>query len=290
MRTLLCIFASVVGCGSSTTSAPDGGPIQDGAAVDHVTSPESDASTADVADVVDATNDAPNDAAAASTGVIIPLYTYPTDGTWAAVIQAKTAHPSVPIVAIINPDSGPGTSKSSDYATGITNLQTAGVIVIGYVPTGYGTKSYSALPTVEAAISDYATWYPSIDGIFFDEMSSDAGEATYYQSIATYVASKSLKITVGNPGANVPAALLGIFTNLVIYESGGYPAASKVDAYFTKYGSQPFSFIAYGVAALPSLQTLSSYVRWLYVTDLDGSNPYGALPSYFAAEVAALGP
>jgi hypothetical protein len=288
MRALLCIFASVVGCGSSTTATPDGGPIQDGAAVDHATSPESDASTADV--VADAVVDASNDASVASTGMIIPLYTYPTDGTWTAVIQAKTAHPTVPIVAIINPDSGPGTSKSSDYATGITNLQTAGVIVIGYVPTGYGTKSYSALPTVEAAVSDYATWYPTIDGIFFDEMSSEAGEATYYQSIATYVASKSLKITVGNPGTNVPAALLGIFTNLVIYESGGLPAASDVDAYFNKYGSEPFSFIAYGVAALPVLKTLASYVRWLYVTDLDGSNPYGALPSYFAAEVAALGP
>jgi hypothetical protein len=109
-------------------------------------------------------------------------------------------------------------------------------------------------------------------------------------TIATYVASKNLKITVGNPGDNVPAGLLGIFTNLVIYESGGTPASSAVDAYYTKYGSQPFSFIAYGVSKLPSLQTLSTYVRWLYVTDLDGSNPYGALPSYFAAEVAALGP
>ncbi|HEX4514093.1 MAG TPA: spherulation-specific family 4 protein [Polyangiaceae bacterium] len=290
MRALFCIFACVVGCGSSTTTTPDGGPIQDGAALDHA-SPGSDASAADVVvDVV--TNDAndASDASAATTGLIVPLYTYPTDGTWTAIIQAKTAHPSVPIVAIINPDSGPGTSKSTDYATGITNLQTAGVIVIGYVPTGYGTKSYSALPTVEAAIGDYATWYPTIDGIFFDEMSSDANEATYYQSIATYVASKNLKLTVGNPGDNVPAALLGIFTNLVIYESGGAPASSAVDAYYTKYGSQPFSFIAYGVSKLPSLQTLSMYVRWLYVTDLDGSNPYGALPSYFAAEVAALGP
>jgi len=278
MRALAFICTCVVGCGSGSTTAPDGGPIQDGSIADHATSPDGDASA-----------DA-NDASIEPTGLIVPLYTYPTDGTWTAIIQAKTAHPTVPIVAVINPNSGPGTSKSSDYATGITNLQTAGVIVIGYVPTGYGTASYSPLPNVEAQIDAYANWYPTIEGIFFDEMSNDAGEASYYQSLATYVASKNLSITVGNPGANVPDALLGIFTNLVIYESGGMPATSKVDAYYSKYGSKPFSFIAYGVASLPALQPLSVYVRWLYVTDLDGSNPYGALPSYFSSEVAALGP
>lgn len=279
MRALGFIFACVVGCGSGATTPSDGGSIQDGSVQDQIASLDGDAN-------VDA-----NDASSSPrTGLIVPLYTYPTDGTWAAIIAAKNAHPSVPIVAVINPDSGPGTSKSTDYATGITNLQAAGVTVIGYVPTGYGTASYSPLPNVESQVSDYVGWYPTIEGIFFDEMSSDANEASYYQSLATFVASKNLAITVGNPGANVPDALLGIFTNLVIYESGGIPAQSKIDAYYSKYGSAPFSFIAYGVASLPPLQSLSTYVRWLYVTDLGGSNPYGALPSYFASEVAALGP
>jgi len=281
MRSLACSFVLLVGCGSGPTGTPDGGAIQDGSVLDHATSPDGDANA-----VIDSASDA-----SVPTGLIVPLYTYPTDGTWTAIIQAKTAHPTVPIVAVINPNSGPGTSKSTDYATGITNLQGAGVTVIGYVPTGYGTASYSPLPNVEKQIDDYVTWYPTIEGIFFDEMSGDAGEASYYQSLATYVGAKGAsKITVGNPGANVPDALLGIFTNLVIYESGGMPTASKIDAYYSKHGSQPFSFIAYGVASLPSLQSLSTYVRWLYVTDLDGSNPYGALPSYFDAEVAALGP
>jgi hypothetical protein len=276
MRASFGVFACIVGCGSGSATVPDGGAIQDGAA-DHATSPDGDAAPSK-----EASTEASTDASTTSpTGVIVPLYTYPTDGTWDAIIQSKKAHPTVPIVAVINPNSGPGTSKSSDYATGITNLQSAGVTVIGYVPTGYATASYSPLPNVEGQISDYATWYPTIEGIFFDEMSNDAKQASYYQSLATYVASKNLAITVGNPGANVPEALLGILTNLVIYESGGFPSQSKVDAYYSKYGSKPFSFIAYGVSSLPTLATLSTYVRWLYVTDLDGSNPYGALPRTF---------
>ena len=38
-------------------------------------------------------------AATSSTGIVIPLYTYPTDGTWDQIIQAKNAHPSVPVIA-----------------------------------------------------------------------------------------------------------------------------------------------------------------------------------------------
>src|SRR5438046_858695 len=44
-----------------------------------------------------------------STGVVVPLYTYPTDGTWTNVIQVHNADPSVSIVAIINPRGAIGT-------------------------------------------------------------------------------------------------------------------------------------------------------------------------------------
>jgi hypothetical protein len=80
---------------------------------------------------------------------MIPLYTHPTDGTWAAVIRAKKAYPDVPFVAIINPDSGPGTSQDQNYESGIKDLQAAGVVVLGYVTTGYATSSYSALIDLE---------------------------------------------------------------------------------------------------------------------------------------------
>ena len=55
--------------------------------------------------------------AASSTGVMIALYTYP-DSTWDVVAQAKSAHPSVPVVAIINPNNGPGSSRDVNYVSG----------------------------------------------------------------------------------------------------------------------------------------------------------------------------
>ncbi len=281
--TILVAFG-VFGCGTPSPGRPISDAAASDAASDSVSEASGDAADASVADAPDA---------GVTTGLLVPLYTYPTDGTWAAVIQAKTIHPSVPIVAIINPDSGPGPSKSSDYATGIASLEAAGVRVIGYVPTGYGTSSYSGVSQVEGEMDDYATWYPDLDGIFFDEMSTSAGEQSYYATLATHASSLSFAMTVGNPGTAVPSALLGIFTVLVIYEDPNLPDASAIDAYQATYGSAPFAFIAYGVPALPSaatMQSLDAYVAYEYVTDLGGANPYGALPSYFANEVAALGP
>ena len=104
-----------------------------------------------------------------TTGVIVPLYTYPTSSTWNTMVKVKTDYPSVPTIVIINPASGPGSSKDSNYSDGIKKLQAAGISVLGYVHTSYSSKTASA---VKADIDKYRSYYPSIDGIFFDEMAN----------------------------------------------------------------------------------------------------------------------
>src|SRR5438270_4956564 len=120
--------------------------------------------------------------AATPTGVMVPLYTYPTDNTWNQMINAKSAYPSVPMIAIINPSDGPGPSRDSAYDTGIQKLHNAGISVLGYVLTGWASRSSSA---VKSDISAYKSWY-NVNGIFFDEMSNSAGDETYYKNLSTY--------------------------------------------------------------------------------------------------------
>uniref|UniRef100_UPI00307D569A spherulation-specific family 4 protein n=1 Tax=Nitrososphaera sp. TaxID=1971748 RepID=UPI00307D569A len=82
------------------------------------------------------------------TGVFAALYMYPAGSSWShwqKVIDVKKAHPSVPIVVVVNPSSGPGWNKDSNFASGIAKLQAAGVIVLGYTYDDYGTRSPSAL-------------------------------------------------------------------------------------------------------------------------------------------------
>src|SRR5437868_937297 len=70
------------------------------------------------------------------TGIMIPLYSYP-GSSWNSVIQSKTANPSVPYVAIINPSNGPGNAIDSNFVSSIKKLQSANITVLGYVYTSY---------------------------------------------------------------------------------------------------------------------------------------------------------
>src|SRR6267143_1422124 len=73
-----------------------------------------------------------------STGIVIPLYAYPTDSTWATAIQVHNAHPNVPMIVVVDPTtSGSGPSIDQNYVSGIHNLQAAGITVLGYIDTIY---------------------------------------------------------------------------------------------------------------------------------------------------------
>jgi hypothetical protein len=223
-------------------------------------------------------------AASTPVGIVIPLYTYPTDGTWTTVINAKHAYPNVPFIAVINPASGPGTAQDSNYVQGIKNLQAAGIKVLGYVATGYTANS---IASDESKIALYNTWY-AVNGIMFDEMSNTAGAETYYSTLNSYVHSLVPgSTTMGNPGTSVPTSFIGTMDALCIYESGGYPSISFIT--YNGYSPSNFGVIAFGVGLDTTfLSRLSGVSAWVYATNANLPNPYGALPSYFTSEVAAL--
>jgi Spherulation-specific family 4 len=219
------------------------------------------------------------------TGIMIPLYTYP-GSTWANVIAVEKANPGVPIVAIINPNSGPGASIDPNYVSGILSLQSAGVVVIGYVPTGYASRSISS---VESMVNDYKSWYP-VTGIFFDEMSNVAGNEGYYSTLNAYAKSLGFTYTVGNPGSDTLASYIGTMDTIVIYENQGLPSLSSLEGWHSGYAKGNFAMMAYGVQSInqsyPS--TASRHVGYIYVTNAGLPNPYDALPPYLAAVASAL--
>lgn len=218
---------------------------------------------------------------------MIPLYTYP-GSTWTQTEQVKSSYPGVPVVAIINPNNGPGSSSDSNYVSGVQQLQAAGVVVLGYVHTSYGSRSTS---TLESEINEYKNWY-HVNGIFFDEMANTAGYQTYYSNLSSYVKSNGMTMTVGNPGTSTISSYVSTMDNLIIYENPGLPALSDLASYTFNgaYSKSHFSYIAYGVS-LPALSYVTSsaaYVSYVYITNDGGSNPYDTLPSYLTSEVADL--
>ena len=91
---------------------------------------------------------APAGAAQPATGVVIPLYNYP-DPTWTAIAQARATYPGVPVVAIINPNNGPGASAAlpgngqmkplRERKSGWTARKAVRIVMAGVLSVGRGS-------------------------------------------------------------------------------------------------------------------------------------------------------
>ncbi len=219
-------------------------------------------------------------------GIMVPLYTYP-GGTWDTVAQVKRAHSDVPIVAIVNPASGPGFSKDSNYESGIAELKDAGVTVLGYVSTAYANRDLAA---VKGDMDRWKSWYPDVNGIFFDEQTNWAGHESYYSQADSYAKSKGMPFTVGNPGANSIPSYLDTVDVVLIYESPGLPNVGNYQSWSSADNAK-LGMIPFGVGSMPNqwIEDATSLVGWIYVTNDMLPNPWDSLPPYFESMADLLG-
>jgi hypothetical protein len=220
-------------------------------------------------------------------GTIVPLYSYPTDPAWSAIVTAKQAHPTVAVLAVINPNSGPGSSSDPTYQAGISGLAAGGIVVLGYVDT---TNAQKPLANVEAEVDAYRSFYNGLQGIMFDAMSNVPGDEAYYQTLNTYVKGKGYTVTVGDPGTSVPDSFIGLLDTIVVYNDAGLPNLPALPAYYANHPRNSFAIVSYGVPALNNAFVASARqkVGFVYMTDDTLPNPWDTLSSYFAALLAAL--
>jgi hypothetical protein len=215
--------------------------------------------------------------AAKSTGVMVPLYTYP-GSTWDQIIAVKNAYPSVPILAIINPKNGSGSAQDPNYVTGIQSLQSSGIVVLGYVHTNYANRD------LNLAMNDtdnYKNWY-GVNGIFFDEMSNIVENKNYYASLNSHAKSIGFSITVGNSGVDTSPSYVGVVDNIVIYDNQGLPTLNFLGDWHTMHDKRNFSLLSYGVQTHDPVfaKKASNYVGYIYMSNGMMPNPWGSLSPY----------
>ncbi|MGO9876822.1 MAG: spherulation-specific family 4 protein [Acidimicrobiia bacterium] len=218
------------------------------------------------------------------TSIMVPSYIYPG----AAWSQIDAGHPPVDL-AIINPNSGPGTAADPNYASQVTASQGAGVDVVGYVHTSYGSRSLS---TVEQEISEYETWY-HVNGIFVDEASTSCStEVSYYAPLYAYIHTQpGLDLTILNPGEATNQCYMAAADVILGFE--GSPAdladAGPLPSWTADFAPGRFWGVVYDAsgASLPSTLTALADDGFgeVYVTDQNLPNPYGALPTYWSQEL-----
>ena len=219
-------------------------------------------------------------------GTIVPLYTFPSDPSWADLVTARKAHPTVRVVAIVNPNSGPGASRNDSFTTGIAKLVAADVQVIGYVATGYTARGVAA---VEADVDRWKTFYPQIEGIFFDEQSNKAADVAFYKTVSQYAKAAGLSYTVGNPGTDTAEAYVGALDTMLIYESKGLPALSALGGWHAKYAPDNFGVIPYGASFdVAFVSAARKSVGYVYIQNDDLPNPWDTLPPFFGDLLGAL--
>lgn len=227
--------------------------------------------------------------AAASTGVYIPLYSGLWSDErrrlWQQVIDAKSRHPRVRFLVAINPDNGPGSSQNPAFVEWTGRLRAAGIEdVLGYIPTNYGREPQCLKAACEM-VDRYASWYPNVNGIMLDEMSSDAGKVSFYRQVEAYARRKGMTFIKGNPGTFAPEDYVAIMDNLSIVEGSVCPIREMlaIKTFGGKYPKSRFSVILHSLPILNEdfVKMAKEYVGYMYVTDDSGANPYNALPSYF---------
>jgi len=223
--------------------------------------------------------------------LLVPLYTYP-GASWDSVAAGAA---NVHTVAIINPDSGPGTGPDSNYNTYMATLNEAGVEMIGYVHTSYGAR---ALADVQADIDQYAAEFPLLVGIFLDEAADTAALVSYYATLYSYIMNlPGYKYDVINPGTVPTQGYLAVSTQIVSFEDTAATFASSADPSFASCSNKDhFSVIAYAASSTSTMEsTLAAakskgYYGWVYVTDgAAGGSTYNALSSYYATEASYIG-
>lgn len=219
-------------------------------------------------------------------GLIVPMYMYP-DSDWNTLMSAKESYPSVPVVAIINPSNGPGSSRDSTYASYTANMAAAGVTIAGYIDT---MEMSASISSVEAQMRDYQSWYPQTSIIFLDDMPDSYSSAfgSYFSTLTTYAHSIGMT-TMGNPGWEVSASSVGTTDGIMFYETDGLPTLSYLQGADVGYPASHFSFVATSVSSLPTQSYLNSvyqYAAYVYITNQAAS--YDNLPSYLTQEMSML--
>ena len=232
--------------------------------------------------------------------IAIPAYFNPADSAsaWSVMTADSPWSSSVSRTIVMNPDSGPGSALDASYQAAVLKAQKAGAKVYGYVPTGYGKD---ALATAEAEVVSYIDWY-GVDGIFVDEVATDATLASsYYQPLVTYITGKLPSGGVLlNPGtypdeSYAKLTLPGTATlRIVVFESDYASFAASAAAppsWASSYPASLFMDIVYNTSSsqMSNALTLAAgrNVGSVYLTNELMPNPYAALPGYWSSLVSA---
>ena len=224
--------------------------------------------------------------------ILVPAYFYPSREGLAAWKELLASANETPIVAIVNPGSGPGRRVDANYEQVMRLAKSSKATLIGYV-----TLSYAKRPAAEvkAEIDTWVKFYPGIGGIFFDEQPSAAEHAAFAGECFAHAAEKIERaLIVSNPGTRCAREYAELRQKpvIVLYERGTGLDKYEPPAWTSEFAADRFSVLLYGVKSKDEMReayrdAAAKRIGYFYVTDAEGRNPWNRLPAYWQEEVKA---
>jgi hypothetical protein len=274
----LASWLAATSCGADSSVAPDGGAGGAGGA--GVTGGGGQLGTIDIS----------VDGGARSRGNVrmaVPAYFAP-GAEWQRLIAAA---PTVGMI-IFNPDSGPGTVTRPEYTAAIAQAQAAGIIVLGYVWTDYGRRAEA---DIAADINrTYDLYTPS--GIYLAEGPEESDcapmEAAYHR-LADAARTRDARAFLA-VGTRFCPTYIFFFDAMVQFARNWteYQHEYQPPSWMPANSADRFVHFINAVPSADAGRALSTAIGngagWVFVTDGADPNPWGGLPSYFDAEIAAL--
>ncbi|RUM44192.1 MAG: hypothetical protein DSY46_06215 [Hydrogenimonas sp.] len=233
--------------------------------------------------------------------IFIPLYSYPKwwagSGSyiWQKIIDVKKRHPDIEVVAIVNPFSGNFKEKNRDFVEGIHELTANGIKVVGYIYTSYGERP---LQEVFENIERWSHFYKEagVQGIFFDETSTDPKKLDFYTSITNYAEAQGLPFTILNPGVTTNQAYIdaGIANVVVAFESPYATWRDTPPSHFNRPSRlTALALLIYNmqgdkVTELHTFAKEHGFTYLYYTEDGEDGNPWDSVSAYTSKEADLL--
>ncbi len=218
--------------------------------------------------------------------MIVPAYWDP-DSQWQRIIADA---PTVGMI-IFNPQNGPGAATNPAYPPVIAQAQAKGIRVLGYVSTQYGQRAEA---DIDADVNGYYSLY-SPSGIYFAEgpMENDCDTLQpLYQRLTALALSHDPKAYLAIGTRYCPTFIT--FTDLMVEFAETYSMYQSYASPSWMPANSPGRFCHF-VSEVPdtdAASVLSRAIRlgagWVFTTDGTAPNQWGALPTYYDQEVAAL--
>jgi hypothetical protein len=226
--------------------------------------------------------------------VLVPAYFYPTGEGLKDWQRLGLAAAKVKVVAIANPETGPGDRLNPDYSRAIKGAHDAGVTVIGYVDTNYGGRP---LAEIQADLDRWVEFYPQIGGFFLDRQSTTSRDVPIYMKIRDAARRKRKDaLLINNPGTTCDEPFIAqpcADATCVFSGFEGFDAFRLPPSYGPRDPSRFAAFTYQINGSLAMRQVIQGAILkrigYIYVSDMPrGENPWSRLPTYWDGEIEAI--